>query len=73
MRTNTRNRNGVKNSINRYRTFDGELFVCWSAGDATADVAAAYRRGGIRTRLVAGEMFVHHTDTAKARAFARRP
>ena len=55
------------------RTFGGERFVSWSAGDATADTAKAYRRGGIRARFAGGEMFVHHADVAKARAFARRP
>lgn len=63
--SNRRNLNGVKSSIDLYRTIGGEHFVCWSAGDATAETAKQYRAAGIRARFIAGELFVHHADVAK--------
>lgn len=62
--TNRRNENGVKSSIDLYRTIKGERFVCWSAGEATAETAKQYRAAGIRARFMAGELFVHADDVA---------
>lgn len=62
MKNNRRNANGVKSSIDLYRTIKGELFVCWSAGCATKETAKEYRRAGLRARFIAGELFLHHED-----------
>lgn len=64
--TDRRNLNGVKSSIDMYRTIGGERFVSWSAGDATKETAALYRKRGIRARFIAGELFIHHEDTERA-------
>lgn len=63
---NKRNANGVKDSSETYRTFGGEHYACWTAGDIHRIDRAAYKAAGIRSRKVGDDLFVHHEDRMRA-------
>jgi hypothetical protein len=61
----TRNRYGFKDSIDTYRTFNGQLYLAWLEFPS-ADRIDDYRRDGIRCRRLRTTLFVHEDDTDKA-------
>lgn len=59
------NPNGVKDSADMWRTFDGAHYPAWLICPSKERVAA-YRAAGIRCRRIKDELFVHHMDTDEA-------
>lgn len=71
--TRTRlNQNGVKDSADRFRTWGGERFECWSTewNDARA---RRYRAAGLTVRKFEGEMFLRPADFDTARQLDTQP
>lgn len=60
-----RNRNGVNDSADCYRTVGGVHFICWTS-DWDKKLVTAYRRAGVRCRIFVGEVFIHSEDQTKA-------
>lgn len=60
-----RNRFGVKDSIDCYRTIKGERYVAWLV-NPTQDCVAAYRAAGIKCRRINGELFIRFVDQSRA-------
>lgn len=69
-RTNRRNRHGVKDSCDMYRTINGAEYGCWSIYP-TPECIAAYRKAGVRVARRGEHLFVHHMDEAEAKAVDR--
>lgn len=56
-----RNKYGVNDAANCYRTFGCERYPAWMSFPS-ADRIAAYRSNGVRCRRVGEELFVHKDD-----------
>lgn len=67
----TRNAQGLKDSINCYRTVDGYRYDAWISCPSQ-DRIAAYRAAGIRCRKFGEELFVHQLDTDMAASIDRK-
>lgn len=63
----TRNRYGVNDAIDCYRTFNGEKYPAWMSFPSS-DRVKAYRAVGIRCRRQGEELFVHIDDRWLAEA-----
>lgn len=61
MRSMTRNRQGVKDSADCWRTINGEPYVAWLRCPS-AERIQAYRDAGLRVRRFGEELFVHDDD-----------
>lgn len=61
----TRNRHGVKESCDQYRTIKGAHHVAWSV-NPSAERIAAYKAAGVRCALRGDDLYVHHMDTDDA-------
>jgi hypothetical protein len=59
------NQNGVKDSANMWRTFDGEHYGHWAIYPSGERISA-YRAAGIKCRRIKDELFVRQADEAKA-------
>lgn len=57
----------LKQSIARYRTFNGETYIAWLI-NPTTDRVALYRARGVKCRTVDGEVFIREDDKKKAKS-----
>lgn len=62
-----RNRHGVNDAIDCYRTFNGEKYPAWMSFPSS-DRILAYRTVGVRCRRLGDELFVHIDDRYLAAA-----
>lgn len=62
---NYRNRCGVKDAADCWRTINGHHYVAWMSVPSQQRIDA-YRAHGIRCRRFGEELFVHHLDTDEA-------
>lgn len=56
-----RNRHGLNDAADCYRTFGGEKYPAWMSYPS-ADRVRAYRAAGVRCRRQGAELFVHWDD-----------
>lgn len=56
-----RNRYGVNDATDCYRTFCGERHLAWMSFPS-AERIAAYRANGVRCKRIGEELFVHEDD-----------
>lgn len=56
-----RNRYGVNDAFDCYRTFNGEKYPAWMSFPSS-DRVMAYRTAGVRCRRLGDELFVHWAD-----------
>lgn len=70
-KTNRRNANGVKNSADLYRTFNGEHYIAWISFPSQERIDA-YRCAGVKCRLRGEELFVRKADILDASAVDQR-
>lgn len=62
----TRNRNGVKDAFDCFRTINGVKYVAWMSFP-TKERIKSYRAAGIRCRRFGEELFVHPMDEENAK------
>lgn len=62
----SRNRYGVKDAVDSYRTINGARYEAWLYFPSVARIKA-YRAAGIRCRRQGEELFVHQMDVDEAR------
>lgn len=67
---NARNKFGMKDQIDSYRTIAGERFVAWMSYPSDARIAA-YRSEAVRCRRFGVELYVHELDQRLASAIDR--
>lgn len=68
----TLNAAGVKNSSNRWRTFNGEIYIMWTVEQFEGQ-RKLYTAAGVRNHLIDGcEIFIHEDDKALARSVDNR-
>lgn len=56
-----RNRHGIKDASDCYRTFGGEHYVAWLSFPSDARIAS-YRKAGLKCRRLGVELFLRATD-----------
>lgn len=67
---NVRNKFGLKDQIDSYRTIAGERYVAWMSYPSDARIAA-YRSASVRCRRFGVELYVHEHDQRLASAIDR--
>lgn len=65
-----RNKYGVNDATNCYRTFNGQRFDHWMSCPSQEQIRS-YRQAGIRCRRQGAELYVHTTDHNKAALILR--
>lgn len=60
-----RNRYGVNDASDCYRTIDGRLYVAWTSFPSPERIAA-YRKAGLRCRRFGEELFIYENDQKSA-------
>lgn len=61
-----RNRYGINDAADCYRTFNGEHYLAWMSFPSV-DLIRIYRSNGIKCRRIGVELFVRSIDQTKAR------
>lgn len=60
-----RNRDGVNDAADCYRTIGGDRYVAWMSFPSITRIAA-YRAAGVRVRRFGEELFVREIDSMEA-------
>ena len=67
---NQRNKDGVKDQIDCYRTINGELYIAWMSFPSD-DLIKSYRSSGLRCRRFGNELYLHADDKDAASELER--
>lgn len=67
---NYRNRHGVKDASDCWRTIDGEHFIAWMSFPSQ-EYIAALRKAGVKCRRFGDELFIREADKDAAAVLTR--